>query len=72
MVPLHDGAWWALHTVGMDFSQSDALQPETYNRLLWAGMVGDALGFPDRRDGADLRKNRNEVLRKLNVPLAAE
>jgi hypothetical protein len=72
MAPLHDGTWWALHTVGMDFSHSDALEPETYNRLLWAGIVGNAEKFPEDRDGADLRKNRDEVLRKRNLPMAAE
>jgi len=70
-LPLHDASWWIANTAGMDFSHSDALKPEAYNRVLWAGIVGDGIAFPEKRDGTDLRVNRAQVLQDFKVPVAS-
>jgi DNA-binding beta-propeller fold protein YncE len=38
---LHDGAWWAAMTQGMDFHTPDAVDANRFNRILWAGVMGD-------------------------------
>jgi YVTN family beta-propeller protein len=38
--PLHDGAWWAMMTAGMDFSHPDAIDPERFNAILYYGITG--------------------------------
>jgi YVTN family beta-propeller protein len=41
--PLHDGAWWAAMTAGMDFSHPDALDAERFNAILYYGITGTPL-----------------------------
>jgi len=36
----HDGAWWAKHTVGLNFRQPDHVNPQYYNALLEYGITG--------------------------------
>jgi hypothetical protein len=53
--PTHDAAYWARATEGMDFAREDAIDAERYNRILWAGLMGDR-PYPVRkavRDAAD-------------------
>jgi YVTN family beta-propeller protein len=38
---LHDGKWWAEHSVGMDFSRPDAVDATAFNQLLWLGLKGE-------------------------------
>lgn len=45
---LHDGAWWADRTRGMDFSRPDHLDGAYYNALLQLGMTGRGT-LPARR-----------------------
>lgn len=52
--PTHYAAWWAEKTKGMDFSQEDRVDTETFNRIIWQGMMGDN-PYPTTRSGADLR-----------------
>jgi len=40
VVQLHDGAWWAQHTAGMNFSEPDHLNSAYYNALLEYGILG--------------------------------
>jgi len=63
-MPLHNCSWWAEHTKGMDFSVEDHLDTAMYNRILWAGTMGDK-PYPERRNGLDLRINRAELLNKF-------
>jgi YVTN family beta-propeller protein len=37
---LHNGAWWAAATQGMDFRTPDAVDANRFNRILWAGLMG--------------------------------
>jgi DNA-binding beta-propeller fold protein YncE len=37
---LHDAAWWAKATVGLDFSKPDHVNPQYYNAILAYGMTG--------------------------------
>jgi hypothetical protein len=39
--PQHDAAYWDAVTVGFDFSQADQVPPAQFNRVLWAGLMGD-------------------------------
>lgn len=38
---LHDGAWWAKETAGMDFRTQDAVDPVAFNAVLTRGIKGD-------------------------------
>jgi hypothetical protein len=35
----HNSAYWARVTRGLDFSDSDRVDPLVYNRILWKGMM---------------------------------
>ena len=59
--PLHDGAWWAAQTKGMDFRVEDHLDTPKFNRVLWQGTMGNK-PYPSYRSGADLRANRQQLL----------
>jgi YVTN family beta-propeller protein len=39
---LHDGAWWAAMTAGMDFGGPDRVDANRFNAILWYGMTGTA------------------------------
>jgi YVTN family beta-propeller protein len=39
--PAHDAAYWDKAMAGFDFSQADRVPVEAFNRVLWAGMMGD-------------------------------
>jgi hypothetical protein len=60
---LHDSAWWAAKVKGFDFHQEDRVDAETFNRILWEGIMGD-LPYPTMRNGLDLRKNRAQRLKE--------
>jgi DNA-binding beta-propeller fold protein YncE len=63
---LHDARWWAQRTEGLDFSAEDRLDAEDYNRLLWEGIKGP-LPYPEVRSGTDLRRNRQQLLKKAKL-----
>jgi hypothetical protein len=62
--PLHDAAWWAEQTKGMDFSVEDHLDTTKFNRILWTGTMGDA-PYPAARTGEDLRVDRARLLEEF-------
>jgi YVTN family beta-propeller protein len=66
---LHNAAWWEAATQDFYFDVEDALDADAFNRVLWAGIMGDQVPYPEVRSGADLRQNRAELLKqvKLNV-----
>ena len=59
--PLHDAAWWARATTGMDFASEDSMDFGAYNRITWAGLMGDR-PYPAAPTGVDLRQGREEIL----------
>jgi hypothetical protein len=59
--PMHDAAWWAARTRGMDFDEEDRLDAAKYNHLLWTGTMGNK-PYPKARSGVDLRNNRAKLL----------
>lgn len=59
--PLHDAEWWASRTKGMNFTIEDKLDVGKFNRVLWAGTMGNR-PYPTVRSGADLSRNRAAVL----------
>lgn len=61
--PRHDGAWWVEQTKGMDFSREDKLDATRYNHLLWKGVMGEGVPYPETRSRANLRYNRKKLLK---------
>jgi hypothetical protein len=49
---------------GQDFDQEDDLDTESYNHVLWLGVMGRK-PYPALRDGADLSQNREQLLKNL-------
>jgi len=64
-VPGHDAAYWADKTKDFDFSAEDKLDSESFNMVLWTGLKGDAQPYPSERDGRDLSKHRDALLREI-------
>jgi hypothetical protein len=50
IVPSHDAAYWDRVTAGFDFSVADQVPPAQFNRVLWAGLMGDK-PYPTLRRG---------------------
>ena len=69
--PLHDAAWWAQQTKGMDFSVEDHLDTPKFNRVLWQGTMGN-IPYPTLRNGVDLRANRQQLLQRNRHQDAAQ
>jgi YVTN family beta-propeller protein len=44
----HDAAWWARETAAFDFRKEDRVDAQTYNRVLWKGLMGGR-PYPARR-----------------------
>jgi YVTN family beta-propeller protein len=61
LVPLHNASWWAARTQGMNFSVEDKVDSSDFNRILWAGTMGER-PYPSTRSGADLSKNRAALI----------
>jgi YVTN family beta-propeller protein len=61
----HDAAYWAGKTKDFDFSTEDKLDSESFNMVLWKGLKGDDQPYPSDRNGQDLSKHRQELLRDL-------
>jgi hypothetical protein len=70
--PTHDSAYWAEKTVEFDFSEEDHLgDPAKFNRVIWEGLKGNA-PYPSERNGADLRKDRRQILQEAeSIPKSA-
>jgi len=59
---LHDSKWWAVATKGFDFSSEDKVDADKFNRLLWAGIMGDKVPYPTVRNHKNLRYDRAKLL----------
>jgi DNA-binding beta-propeller fold protein YncE len=69
--PTHDAAYWEAKTKGFDFSQEDRVDPDKFNRVIWEGLMGDR-PYPTERSGADLRQNREQLLRDTATTSTAQ
>jgi DNA-binding beta-propeller fold protein YncE len=69
--PTHEPAWWEERTKNFDFSKEDRVDPEVFNRVIWKGLMGDK-PYPTNRSGADLRKNREQLLRSQTTSASTE
>jgi len=63
----HDGKWWAQQTKGFDFSVEDRINADAFNRIVWAGIMGDRVPYPTQRSRANLRQNRAQLLKQWNL-----
>jgi DNA-binding beta-propeller fold protein YncE len=63
--PRHDAAFWASRTADMDFSAEDRLDTPRFNRILWAGLMGDSAPFPESPKARNLRRHRARLLRRF-------
>jgi YVTN family beta-propeller protein len=62
--PTHDSAYWAEKTAEFDFTREDNFgDPARFNRVIWKGLKGN-VPYPSERNGADLRKDRRQILQK--------
>lgn len=67
--PTHSAAYWANKTKSFNFNVEDQLgDPEKFNRIIWRGLKGD-IAYPSQRNGADLGKNRLELLKRAGSKL---
>ena len=64
--PLHDAAWWAEATEGTDFESEDSMDFGAYNRITWAGIMGD-VAYPAAPTGLDLRADRDALLARYGI-----
>jgi hypothetical protein len=49
----------------MDFSAEDRLDTPRFNRILWAGLKGEAVPFPENPKPRNLRRHRSRLLRRF-------
>jgi hypothetical protein len=49
----------------MDFSAEDRIDTSRFNRILWAGLTGDAVPFPENSKPRNLRRHRARLLRRF-------
>ena len=66
--PAHDAAYWAQVTAGLDFAAADNVDFAAFNRITWAGIMGNT-PYPAAPTGADLRQNREELLARYGPGL---
>ena len=62
--PLHDAAYWAAKTKGMNFTIEDKIDSAKFNRIIWQGLMGIDAPYPAERSGRDLREGRRELLKQ--------
>ena len=63
--PSHDAAYWADKTKDFDFTAEDKLDSDSFNMVLWNGLKGEGTAVSLERDGRDLSKHRDALLRDL-------
>ena len=57
ITPKHDAAYWDAVTAGFDFSEADEVPPAQFNRVLWAGLMGDK-PYPEVRGDSGTRDDK--------------
>jgi YVTN family beta-propeller protein len=68
---LRGAKWWSVHSKRFAFNKPDANDPAEFNHLLWQGMVGDNVAYPDERSGLDLSQDRAVFLKTAYSPVSA-
>jgi len=63
--PQHDATYWVAKTEGMDFSAEDRLETPRFNRILWAGIMGEGVPFPEDPKPGNLTRHRRRLLRRF-------
>jgi hypothetical protein len=63
--PARDAAYWAEKTQGYDFSSEDKIDSAAFNQVLWNGLKGEDQPYPSDRDGRDLSRDRQRLLREF-------
>lgn len=61
--PRHSAAYWIEQTNGLDFGNRDHLDSQRFNRILWIGLKGEEVPYPNERHGRDLSHNRAGLLK---------
>ncbi len=69
VAPLRTAQWWSAQTKDLTFARPDANDAGDYNRLLWKGIAGDDLAYPETRSGLDLSVDRAAFLASAKPPL---
>ncbi|WP_193197714.1 bifunctional YncE family protein/alkaline phosphatase family protein [Nostoc sp. MG11] len=64
---LRNKQWWAQATKDFYFEVEDKVDPEKFNRVLWAGIKGDTAPYPDERSHVNLSQNRAQLLEKWRL-----
>jgi YVTN family beta-propeller protein len=64
---LRNKQWWAKATKDFYFGVEDKVDPEAFNRVVWAGTKGDRVPYPTERNRRDLRQNRTQLLRESRL-----
>ncbi|WP_373527859.1 beta-propeller fold lactonase family protein [Nostoc sp.] len=64
---LRNEQWWAQATKDFNFEVEDKVDPEKFNRVLWAGVKGDNVPYPTERNHANLRQNRAQLVEKWSL-----
>ncbi len=67
ILSLRNKQWWAQATKNFYFEVEDKVDPEKFNRVLWAGIKGDSVPYPIERNHVDLSKNRAQILEKWSL-----
>jgi len=62
--PTHTAAYWAAKTEGFDFSREDRVDAAKFNLIQWQGLMGANVPYPAVRDGRDLSKKREALLKQ--------
>ena len=62
--PTHTAAYWAAKTEGFDFSREDRVDAAKFNLIQWQGLIGANVPYPAVRDGRDLSKKREALLKQ--------
>ncbi len=65
--PTHNAAWWEAQTKGMDFSDADRNDPETFNRIIWKGMMGNK-PYPAKRTGGTPQPETKGAAKAVSSP----
>jgi hypothetical protein len=57
------GDLWRYQYRCRDFSCEDRVEAAKYNLIQWRGLIGENVAYPAVRDGRDLSKNREALLK---------
>ena len=62
---MRSSGYWQAAMAGQDFSVEDHLDTDAFNKALWTGLSGAPQ--PTLRDGADLRNDRDALLKRTDM-----